>query len=61
MLIILAHNDSTGAKGFANYDCEARINQRVIWRGRVENHKREDGWAALLIRIAEVAQSQGEK
>jgi len=48
MLIITAHNDSTGKEGLANYDCEVRVNHRVIWRGRVENHVRDEGFEKLL-------------
>jgi hypothetical protein len=55
MLILLIHNDGTGANNNANYDVEVRVNERLIWQGRVEGHNRDDGWPMLLRQLADVA------
>ena len=57
MLIITFHNDGTGTEDAANYDVEVRITLTetqlaTIARGRIEGHKRSDGWARLAERAA---------
>jgi hypothetical protein len=54
MLSIHIHNDGTGVNGNANYDYKVFINDEVIASGRVEGHRRSDGWANLLYRVYRV-------
>lgn len=48
MLLITFHNDSTGTEKVGNYNVEVYVNYRLLWKGRVEKHKRERGWRQLL-------------
>jgi hypothetical protein len=52
MLIITCHNDGTGTEEWGNYDCEVRVNERVIAKARVEKHYRPSSWRILVARIA---------
>lgn len=54
-LIIVFHNDSTAplSSGVGNYKVEVLVgdggpNSHTIERGRLEGHKRADGWKALV-------------
>lgn len=60
MLIVLIHNDSTGTDDHANYDVEVRINKHTLWRGRVIDHDRADGWPELLKIVAVLGQASGQ-
>ena len=51
MLIITIHNDGTGNEEFGNYNVVVKINEAVIWQGRVEGHYRKWGWPDLLDRV----------
>lgn len=57
MLILHALNVTGGTgertDGTADYDVEIRVNERVIWRGFVNNHLRREGAQWLLRRIAD--------
>ena len=55
MLILEAQNVTPGGtdeKGYADYNVNLWINDRPIWRGRVDMHKRDAGAAELLRLIA---------
>ena len=57
MLILFIHNDGTGTDEAANYDVEVRVTLTLtelgtIARGRIEGHRRSDGWQTLVERIA---------
>ena len=59
-LIVVIHNDATGDDEHSNYDVSVRVTitptrLKTIWSGRVEGHRRGDGWPALLRQLAEVA------
>ncbi len=53
MLQIKIHNDSTGdvETGYYNYD--VFINQTVIASGRIEGHKRREGWTSLVQKLVD--------
>lgn len=54
MLIVLAHNVTKGEDlSISEYDVQVRINERVIWKGRVGEHVRAEGWQTLLHKIAD--------
>ena len=61
MLTILIHNDNTGTPEIGHYDYEVRLNDHIIVTGRVENHRRDDGWHALLVRVAADGKSTEEE
>ncbi len=47
--------------GTSLYDVEVSINRKkFIWCGKIDNHKRDDGAAALLRRIADKMELEGE-
>ena len=48
MLALLVHNDGTGDTDIANYDVRVLVNQNTLAQGRVEGHKRANGWRVLL-------------
>ena len=52
MLSIYIRNISQ-LKPISNYDYVVMINATLIASGKVKKHKRADGWAALVKRIAE--------
>lgn len=55
MLILEAQNVTPGGadkKGYSNYRVGVWINDRPIWKGVVEGHKRDAGAAELLRHIA---------
>ena len=52
MLIVSLQNDGTGDEITGSYNVVVRINRRLIWSGRVENHLRTSGWPGLLHRLA---------
>jgi hypothetical protein len=58
MLIVTCQNDGTGDNTVSNYDCEVRVNERVIARVRVEGHYRLDGWQGLLRLLAYEGEQQ---
>ena len=51
-LIVILQNDGTGDDDTGHYDYEVRINSRVLVRGRIEDHRRADGWAPLVEKVA---------
>jgi hypothetical protein len=53
MLIVKIKNDATGTNESANYDYVVEVNFKEIAKGRLEGHDRNDGWAVLLMNIAE--------
>lgn len=58
MLLVTLHNDGTGDENIANYDCKVLVTisptkLQTIALGRVEGHKRGDGWRALLRKLAD--------
>jgi hypothetical protein len=57
MLIVLIHNDGTGTKQVGAYDVEVRVNTSTIWRGRVPQHQRAEGWPKLLKTLAAIAEA----
>lgn len=60
MLIVLIHNDGTGTQNHANYDVEVRVNEHTLWRGRVIDHDRENGWPELLKTVGVICQAEGQ-
>ena len=59
MLVIKIHNDGTGDRHDANYDCEVLVTVsptqlKTIARGRVEGFRRADGWRQLVKRVVEI-------
>lgn len=53
MLILTAQNISRDDQNtVADYDVKVRVNEKVIWSGKVSGHLREDGWTQLVRRIA---------
>jgi len=53
MLILTAQNVSRDSGNtVADYEVKVRVNEKIIWEGKVSNHVREDGWAQLIRRIA---------
>ena len=48
MLHITFHNDSSGNEEVGNYFVRVSVNHELIFKGRVEGHKRSLGWVALL-------------
>ena len=61
MLIVTIQNDGSGDIDTGNYDCKVYVNKCLIASGRVEDHKRADGWRDLLIDVANRAESELEK
>jgi len=47
-LYLIVHNDGSGDVKTGNYDVTVQINNEVLWEGRVENYRRDDGWKTLL-------------
>lgn len=45
-------NDGTGEHDTGHYDVVVRINKRRLWSGRIEGHRRSDGWQILLAKVA---------
>ena len=60
MLSVVAINTTGLDAGPQRYDVQVKVNALVIWQGSVV-HVREDGWPALLERIAAVAQAGGAR
>lgn len=58
MLIVTVHNDGQGPDSCASYEVVVRVNDQVIWEGKVGGHDRKDGWAVLLNQVAWVAMEQ---
>lgn len=53
MLILTAQNVTRNPDNtVADYDVKVRVNEKVIWQGKVTGHVRDDGWAQLVRRIA---------
>src|SRR5690242_17162870 len=59
-LVVIAQNISELAP-VSDYDVSVWINERVIWRGKVTGHVRDEGWAELMRKIAEAGTPKGEK
>lgn len=47
MIIITVLNDATGTKEKGNYNYCVYSDQTLIASGRIEGHKRQEGWLAL--------------
>jgi hypothetical protein len=66
-LIIIAQNITDPVKlarpdGTADYDVEVSVNRKkFIWRGKIENHKRDAGAQVLLRRIADAIDDNESK
>jgi hypothetical protein len=45
-------------KGIADYKAVVLVNERVIWRGIVIGHSRDNGWKALLRMIVNQAERE---
>ena len=59
MLIIKIYNDGSGDKHVASYDWVVKGTfGEEIARGRVENHKREQGWQELIRAFAKQVTAQ---
>ena len=52
MLTVYIRNIKT-VKGIADYEYIVMVNAEKIAEGKVIGHKRKDGWAPLVKRIAE--------
>ena len=52
MLIIYIHNIKT-KDDIADYEYHVMVNTGNIAKGKIKKHKRSDGWAKLVKRIAE--------
>jgi hypothetical protein len=52
MLSVYVQNVKT-VDDVANYDYFVMVNKRMIAAGKIEGHKRSDGWQPLVKRIAE--------
>lgn len=52
MLIVYVQNIKT-VNGIADYRYQVNVNAEVIAGGKIKKHKRADGWAVLVKRIAE--------
>lgn len=53
VLTLEINNDESGDREIANYYYIVRIGRRVIREGRVQGHRRDDGWRSLLLQIAQ--------
>jgi len=51
MLTINIRNDGTGTDDAANYAYTVMVNREVIASGEVKDHKRLDGWRALVRQV----------
>jgi hypothetical protein len=60
MLIITLHNDGTGDLLTGNYDYKVYINDRLLARGRVEDHPRDEGYRGLIKALAGVVNDAEE-
>jgi hypothetical protein len=55
-LYVLIHNVSRpDTTEVCDYEWRAQINDRVLAQGLVVDHRREDGWIALLQRVVDDA------
>jgi hypothetical protein len=53
MLIVTLHNIHTDKDDVATYDARVKVNYVTIWDGKVGPHKRGDGAAKLLRKLAD--------
>ena len=53
MMLVTFKNDGTGDKHTGNYDVAVSINGFGLAVTRIENHRRADGWLALLRALVE--------
>jgi len=60
MLAVVIVNRTGLVDGPCSYDVQVRVNAMPIWQGSV-THERRDGWAALLRRVADVAEASGAR
>lgn len=56
MLLVMIHNDGSGKEGYANYNCAVRITTApdvlaTLWEGRVEGHRRSEGFESLINKV----------
>ena len=61
MLIVTFHNDSTGTVETGNYNVEVHVNQTLLWDGRIEGHKRKEGWQKLVQLLADMVEKEHKK
>ena len=61
MLEIKLVNDGTGDEIAGNYDYYVYVNEKLIARGRVENHNRLSGWEGLVSCLARRVFSEEER
>ncbi len=59
MLIVTFHNISPVGTEVCDYDVEVLVTTtptttKHIWSGAITNHRREDGWRALIKRLADI-------
>ena len=47
------------ADGLADYRAYVKVNYTLIWHGMVSGHKRAEGAAALLRRLADAMEREG--
>jgi len=52
MLVIKLVNDGTGTEVLGHYDVTVAVNDKTIWQGRIEGHRRSKGWKRLVQRLA---------
>ena len=58
MLIIKLHNITGNTTGIADYTYGVFVNDRRIANGRIEGHRRADGWQQLVAMMLEDAEHQ---
>jgi len=61
MALIVTARNLSGLADISDYEVGAWINDTPIWKGRVEGHRRADGWAALVRRIADAYDREEKK
>ncbi len=49
--ILIVVNDGTGSQESSNYNYEARINERVLMRGKLRGFNRNRPWWCLVAQI----------
>ena len=52
-MLTLYIRNTTGCKPTSDYEYIVMVNATVISEGKIEKHKRKDGWAVLVKKIAE--------
>lgn len=57
-LLLVIHNDGSGADDAANYNVTVFVNRTPIDVVRVEGHNRKDHWTTLVQRVVNVARGE---